>query len=90
VEPARILAVVGVTETETAAGGGCGVGPGVADLEPLLQEARAMAIRHTSRNRKNGRSAEDILRIVSVGGGEEGTERWARKGAGTGGGEARR
>jgi hypothetical protein len=62
VAPARILAVVGETATETEAGGGGG--GVVTDLEAVPQEARAMAARNTNRKRKNGRRAEDMVRIV--------------------------
>ena len=64
-EPARMFAVVGETVTETEVGFGGGTGPGEADLEPELHEARAMATRKTRRKRNRGRSAEDIVRIVS-------------------------
>jgi len=68
-----MLAVVGETATVTEVGcvGCVGV---VAVFEPELQEASARARRDTSRNRKRGRSAEDIARIVSDG--KEGGGNW--------------
>lgn len=57
-----MLAVAGETATETVAGGVC-VG-GVVDFEAVPQEARAIASRDTSRNRKMVRSAEYIVGIV--------------------------
>jgi len=49
-------------------------GPGETDLAPELHEARAMAARKTRTKRNRGRSAEDIVRIVSAG--EKGRGNW--------------
>jgi len=69
-----MFAVAGETVTETEVGFGGGTGPDETDLDPELHEARTMATRKTRRKRKRGRSAEDIVRIVSEG--EYGRGNW--------------
>jgi len=69
-----MLAVVGETVTNTPAGGAVGGGTGLTILVAVPQEASAMAARNTSRNKKRGRSAEDIVRIVSTA--QEGWDNW--------------
>jgi hypothetical protein len=64
VEPARIFAVAGDTDTETAPGVvGGGFWLVVFDAAP--QEASAIAIRNTNANRNAGRSLADIVKLVS-------------------------
>jgi len=81
VEPARMLAVEGETDTETEAGfDWVGEGVWLAVFDAAPQEASAIVASNTSKNRNTGRSPVDIVRIVSKGADSRATGRRYKKG----------